>query len=212
MIGENRWAHERVAGLGPRERRVHAAILRGFVVRPAAPRELAADERALASLVRRDLVQLGSDGGVAVAYPFSAGPTRQRVRVADGRGWWAMCAIDALAIPWLLWRPAEIHANEPGSDRAVTVTLDPAAGTVSCRPAEAVVVAARAGGGCVAACACPHINLFASRAAADRYLATPGLHGTTLTVGEAAAAARRLFGGLAELVAGGGRREGPGVG
>jgi DNA-binding transcriptional MerR regulator len=103
VIGGDRWAHERLAGLGADERRGYAAILRGFADgRPAGPAELAGDDRAVASLVRRDLLQRGPDGGVAVASPFSARPTRHRVRIADERGWWAMCEIDALAIPWLL--------------------------------------------------------------------------------------------------------------
>lgn len=52
------------------------------------------------------------------------------------------------------------------------------------------------GSGCSSACACPHINLFASPEAAERYLARPELHGTILTIPEATAAGRRLFGDL----------------
>jgi hypothetical protein len=44
----------------------------------------------------------------------------------------------------------------------------------------------------------PHINLFASKAAAERYLARPELRGTILTVPDATDAGRRLFGDLLE--------------
>ena len=123
-------------------------------------------------------------------------PTRHQVRTEDGQTYWAMCAIDALGMPYLLHQAAEIRAHEPGSDRAITIAIDPAAQTLRADPAGAAVVVARAGDGCAAGCACPHINLFGSTAAADRYLAASDLHGATLDVGAATAAGRQLFGDL----------------
>jgi hypothetical protein len=112
-----------------------------------------------------------------------------------------MCAIDALGIPYLVHQAAEIDSREPGSDRSITVRIDLDTTLPRWAPAEAVVAAARSGAGCTAACACPHINLFASTAAAERYLAGPDLRGTILTVPDAAAAGRRLFGDLLERLA-----------
>ena len=152
-------------------------------------------------LVERDLVGLGADDEIALAYPFSARPTRHRVQLADGRGYWAMCAIDALGLPYLVHQAAEIQAFEPGGDRAITVEIDPGAPGLRWFPAEAVVLAVSSGSVCVSGCACPHINLFASQAAAERYLATPRLRGRVLSVSEAADVGRALFGDLLERLA-----------
>ena len=195
-LDEQRWAANRLAGLDATERRLYAHILRSFA--DGAPERLDAVDRsqpALRALVGRDLVGLDGSGRVAVAYPFSAAPTRHRVSLDDGHAYWAMCAVDALGIPDMLGRPAQITARDPDSEQPVTVDLEPG-GPPRWTPAEAVVVAAASGSGCSSACACPHINLFASPVAAERYLARPELHGTILTIPEATAAGRRLFGDL----------------
>ena len=202
LLGGDRWAAERLADLTPAECSLYGFILRRFAQeRPPSPPELASrggTDGALRALVERDLVGLGDAGEVAVAYPFSARPTRHHVRIHDGRSYWAMCAIDALGIPFLTHQGAVIEAREPATDRPISVELDLDATGLRSTPAEAVVVAARSGSGCASRCTCPHINLFASPAAAERYLAQPELHGAILTVTEAAAAGRRLFGGLLE--------------
>jgi hypothetical protein len=112
-----------------------------------------------------------------------------------------MCAIDALGIAYLTHRPAEIEAREPGSAEPISVRVDPAVATLRVSPPSAVAVAASSGSGCTAGCACPHINLFASQRAAERYLALPELRGAILTIPVAAAAGRRLFGDLLERLA-----------
>jgi hypothetical protein len=205
IIGEDRWGARRVAALSAPERTLYASILQrfgrcGHGQLGAAGRAGDDDADALAGLVERDLVGVDSDGGVVVAYPFSARATRHRVDLDDGRRLWAMCAIDALAIPYLLGRPAAVHAREPGSERSVTVTIGAGGDTIGWEPAAATVVAARAGGGRVADCACPFINMFASRGAAERYLDMAGRQGTMLSIPDAAAAARAIFGALSELL------------
>jgi hypothetical protein len=201
VIGENRWAPARVAGLRRAERELYGSVVGSFLDGGAPDAWLQGRRAELGRLVDRDLLGLDHDGVVVVAYPFSARPTRHRVRTDDGRRYWAMCAIDAFGIAFLVRRRAEIDAREPGSERPVTVIVDPLAGTVSSHPPDATVVAARRGDGCVADCACPHINLFGSRADAERHLAAPELRGVLLTVAEAAAAGRALFGGLHDLIA-----------
>lgn len=183
-----------------RPRELYAFILRSFAcARPPVREELAllgSTGGGMDTPIGRDLVQLGDDRAVAgrlsvlrQAHAQSRLPPR----------WYelrAMCAIDALGIPYLVGQAAEIHAKQPGSSRMIAVTIDPWAAAPDWTPADAVVVAATAGTGCTAGCACPHINLFASRAAAQRYLARPELRGTVLTVPEATAAGQRLFGDL----------------
>jgi hypothetical protein len=210
VLGDDRWAANRIAGLAPASRRLYALILYRFTEGAPPDRDELSDlgfgGEALLELVEHDLVQLDPDGEVAVAYPFSASPTRHRVLTEDGRAYWAMCAIDALGMPYLLHQAAEIRAQEPGSDRAITITIDPATGTVHADPADAAVAAARAGDGCAAGCACPHINAFASAAAAERHLANSDLHGTILALPAATAAGRRAFGDLLDRLGAGAQR------
>lgn len=204
-IDEERWTTDRLAALGRPERSLYDHILRGFAHGhvPSA-NDIARLDRsgdAVHSLVERDLVRLGARGEITVVYPFSAEPTRHSVRLRDGRAVWAMCAIDALGIPFLVHQAAEIEALEPEGARTVSVSIDPAADSPHWHPAGAVVVAASVGAGCTAGCACPHINFFASMEAAQRYLAQPQLEGTALTVPEATRAGQRLFGDLLERLA-----------
>jgi hypothetical protein len=204
VISGDRWGAHRLAALTADERLLYGSILRGF----AAGRAAQLDETgspddhadALAGLIARDLVGVDSDGAVVVAYPFSARATRHRVDTDDGRRLWAMCAIDALAIPYLLGRSAAIHGREPGTDRPVTVTIDPSSETIRWDPPDATVVAARAGGGRAADCACPHINLFASRLSGERYLDGAGRRGTLLSLPDAAAGARAIVGAISEVL------------
>jgi hypothetical protein len=210
VLGEDRWAANRIAGLNPAARRLYALILYRFTEGGPPKREelsdLGIDAAALSELVDRDLVQLGTDAEIAVAYPFSASPTRHEVFTEDGRAYWAMCAIDALGMPYLLRQAAEIRAQEPDSNRAITVVIDPETQTVRADPADAAVVVARASDGCAAGCACPHINLFASTATAERYLVASELGGTILDIPGATAAGRRAFGDLLDRLSAGGRR------
>jgi Alkylmercury lyase len=210
VLGEDRWAANRIAGLSPAARRLYALILYRFTEGGPPDRDelsdLGFDAAALSELVNCDLVQLGADAEIAVAYPFSTLPTRHQVVTEDGRTYWAMCAIDALGMPYLLHQAAEIRAHEPDSDRAITVAIDPDAQTVRADPAHAAAVVARAGDGCAAGCACPHINLFGSSAAAHRHLVASELHGTVLDLPGAMAAGRRTFGDLLDRLGAGERR------
>ncbi|HEX2104791.1 MAG TPA: organomercurial lyase [Solirubrobacteraceae bacterium] len=201
LIGENRWARERLAGLTDDELDLYTRILQCLAAgKPPPPAQLESSASGLGRLVTRDLIQLDAAGDVAVAYPFSARPTRHRVRLADGRRYWANCAIDALGVPYMLRAPGVVEAREPDGEQAITVAVEPDTGTLRCDPPGATVVVAASGNGCVAACACPHINAFGSRGAAERYLAASGLRGTILDVPAAAAAGRALFGDLNDLL------------
>jgi hypothetical protein len=202
ILGDGRWAQSRISGLHPAARRLYALILYRFSEGGPPERDelsrLGVGADALSELVERDLVQLGSDGQIAAAYPFSAAPTRHQVRSQDGRAYWAMCAIDALGMPYLLHDAAEIRAREPDSDRTITIAIDPTPQTLHVDPVDAAVVVARDANGCAATCACPHINVFGSVAAAERYLAASKLDGAIVDVAAATAAGRRTFGNLLE--------------
>jgi hypothetical protein len=149
----------------------------------------------ISSLIEADLIQTNRDGRLTVAYPFSVQPTRHRVTMDGGRSFQAMCAIDALGVPYMLGACGEVNSREPDAHQTVRVSVDPD-GEPTWTPAAAVAAAASSEGCCLAQAACPHINLFASPDAATRYLDTHRLRGSVLSVAEAVAAGRALFGNL----------------
>jgi hypothetical protein len=185
------------------ERALYFWILRRFAERGRPTREelgRQADqlglelEPALATLRREDLVHLGGEGEIAVAYPFSGIPTAHRVRFPDGQQVFAMCAIDALGIAPMLDQPIEITSRDPLSDERFHAHLTPD-GSASWQPATAAVVAgvndrhADSCSGC-----CPVLNFFASNENAERWLNEhPQVHGEVITIEDAIAAGRAIF-------------------
>ncbi|MFE5739011.1 organomercurial lyase [Streptomyces celluloflavus] len=168
-------------------RAVQQAVLRHFAVTGTAPEPGVLEPVAatagrsavevLDELARADFLTLDADGRIAAAYPFSAAPTRHRVRIAGGAEVWSMCAIDALGIPAMLGRDTVISSTDPVTGDPVTVTTD--GGTPVWAPADAVVfVGQRPGGGPAAAVCCDALNFFTgettARAWADEHPEVPG--------------------------------------
>jgi hypothetical protein len=150
----------------------------------------------LDALAAADLIGLDGDGEVALAYPLSATRTRHRVDTLDGRQLWACCAIDALGIPAMLDVDAIVSAREPDGDAEITVALGPT-GHPRPDPKRSVVLAALAGDGSTACCACPFINFFPSAESAKAFQrGHPELRGSVMSIEEATEAGRQLFGGL----------------
>ncbi|MFF2921780.1 organomercurial lyase [Streptomyces celluloflavus] len=187
-------------------RAVQQAVLRHFaatgtapepdVLEPVAATAGRSAVEVLDELAREDFLTLDADGRIAAVYPFSAAPTRHRVRIAGGAEVWSMCAIDALGIPAMLGRDTVISSTDPVTGDPVTVTTD--GGTPVWAPADAVVfVGQRPGGGPAAAVCCDALNFFTgettARAWADEHPEVPG-H----VVGQARAEeiATRTFGSL----------------
>jgi hypothetical protein len=136
----------------PAERAMHQVILRAFAATGSPPDSDELDQTAaefgmlasdvLSRLHTTDVVRLGPDGGIRVAYPFSAAPTRHLVRLAAEVEVFAMCAIDALGIPAMLGTDAVITTSDPGNGAPITMTAiagrfewnPPTAGGVRRRP------------------------------------------------------------------------------
>src|SRR5215831_684656 len=69
-----------------------------------------ADSR-VAELERRGSVHRNpGDREITHAYPFSNEPTSHRVQLANGPQVYAMCAIDALGMPFMLKKDAKIRS------------------------------------------------------------------------------------------------------
>ncbi len=198
---------ERLARLGEGERELYRWILHTFGQgrRPevdelvdTASRLDVDVETAMATLAREDLVhQDPGSGEILVAYPFSGRATAHRVRLPKDREVDAMCAVDALGMPFMLSAEAEIVSRDPLTGEEIWVRIDPGDG-VWWEPQTAVVLAGATGasGPSVATC-CSFINFFASPESASRYLReNAALRGETLSISDAVEAGRLIFGDL----------------
>ena len=198
---------DRLARLSEAERELYRWILRTFaqgrrpgveeLVETASRLELDV-EAAMATLAREDLVHRDPvTGEILVAYPFSGRKTPHRVRLAGEREVDAMCAVDALGMPFMLGEEAEIVSRDPLTGEEIWVRIEPGEGVWS-EPQTAVVLAAATGasGPSVSTC-CSFINFFVSAENARRYLAVNRtLRGETLSITEAVEAGRLIFGDL----------------
>jgi Alkylmercury lyase len=202
------FAAMRVRALNRAERALHRRILRAFAAgtTPSASqldawaRELALDPgKAAATLARHDLVHRDArTGEVTVAYPFSAAPTRHRVRLSSGAEMSAMCAIDALGIAFMLGQPTDVSSTDPGTGEPITISL-PLTEPAAWSPHDAVVVAGREGSGMSLSCTCPHTNFAASPGGARALLeAQPAVTGDILSMPTAIEQGRETFGGVLE--------------
>ncbi|TDO44719.1 alkylmercury lyase-like protein [Kribbella sp. VKM Ac-2527] len=199
----------RALPMDPVEKAAHQAILRTFAATGRPPTLDAVDRISnvrtsgdvLTALHDLDAIRLDRDGQIAVAYPFSATPTRHRVRIGDGQAGdgvdvYAMCAIDALGVSAMVGEDTLIESVDVTTGRRVIVTTT--AGRTTWEPKTAVVfIGADAGGGPSADCCCDYLNFFADRAAAQAWTgAHPNIPGQILDQDQAEDLAIRLFGHL----------------
>jgi hypothetical protein len=206
-IPVQRWGQARLARLSNAERDFYRWILRSFAdagaPEPDAVRDTALQlglepVDALAKLAREDLVhQDAGTGEIVVAYPFSGRPTEHRVHIGHGRDVNAMCAVDALGIPFMLEEATEIVSRDPRTDEVIRVWVDPGR-QVRWEPEGAAVFAgAQRREGPSSAVCCAFVNFFASRESAERYVReAPAVAGGVLSIPEAVEIGRTVFGDL----------------
>jgi hypothetical protein len=202
-IPRDKQGSERGARLTASERALYTWILRRFRTgRPNAGELHREAERcglepdaALSTLAREDLVHLGRAGEVAVAYPFSGLETAHVVTFADGHKAFAMCAIDALGTAPMFGEPVEIRSRDPLTGERLHGRLT-ADGEMDWQPRTAVVVAGVSDrqGESLHGC-CPVLNFFASADNGHRWLEQhPAVRGTVVSLADAVAAGRAVFG------------------
>jgi hypothetical protein len=205
-IPESKLGPARRARLHDPERELYFWILRRFAKsgRPSAQQlreeaeRLGGDpDRLLAALAREDLVHLGRDGQIAVAYPFSGRPTAHRVRFRTGHEVDAMCAIDALGIAPMVDEPIEITSRDPVTSDEISVRLAPDV-DAAWQPESAVVVAGSVAGAQDACSGCCDVlNFFASSESAEHWIAGhPNAAGRLISIPTAIAAGRAVFGNV----------------
>jgi hypothetical protein len=186
---------------------LHRAVLRRFLETGAAPtarwvRQAAADlglpGSAPGDLEAADAIHI-ANGVVTVAYPFSGVPTRHLAELDGLPAVYAMCAIDALGLPFMAGRDGRITSTDPRDGAPIVVSVRN--GIWSWTPAGAVVVMARATD-CGTECGfyevtCPNTVFHASRASAQAYLAgRDNLDAEILDQDTAIASGRLNFGPL----------------
>lgn len=162
--------------------------------------QLASREDASAMLTRLHAVDLivydAAKASIAAAYPFSAKPTSHRVEIRN-RTLHALCAIDALGIPFMLDAPALIRSECFWCHAAVEVHVED--GEISKhQPANLVAwYPEKKTDGCVATSRCILINFFCSpEDLAAWRAASPGEQGTVLSLREALQAGQIIFGDM----------------
>jgi hypothetical protein len=136
-------------------------------------------------------------GQIVSAYPFSAIPTAHRVTLGGNPAVYAMCAIDALGMPFMFDRDAVIHSSCQQCGKELTVHITN--GTISTAiPGEIVVVYASAPADCCAATdQCPYINFFCSLEHAQSWhISQPQPTAKVMSLSEALDAGRATFGNL----------------
>ncbi|WP_148086321.1 alkylmercury lyase family protein [Micromonospora sp. HM5-17] len=188
--------------LPPGLRQVHQAILRHFAatgtaptyadLRPVADAAGMKTAETLRELARHDLIAANQAGRLVAAYPFSPTPTPHRVSLGNVDTY-AMCAIDALGMPFMLRTNAVITSTDPHTGQPVHVTIANSAATW--QPTEAVVVyaAISAAGRSVDTC-CSTINFFTNASAARAWIsAHPSLAATILNQDQAVTLGRDIF-------------------
>ncbi len=185
---------------------VHRYILETFATTGHAPTlEAIQAQFALASVdeaealvteleARGCLHRNAGDRGITHAYPFSNEPTPHRVYLAGGPQVYAMCAVDALGMPFMLKRDAEIHSCCRQCQDEVTVHIHHEE-VMYRSPSGLVVWLPTVPGKCVAATdLCPSLNFFCSGAHLDQWRAEqPDTTGQMLTLEQALAGGRKTF-------------------
>jgi len=206
-IPRSRCGHRRTARLSGSEQALYRWVIERFArATPPTAAELAAQAHtltldpnaALAALAREDLVHTDDEGAITVAYPFSAHPRGHEVTLG-GRVVQAMCAIDALGIAAMLDQPVEVCSHDPLSGREIRVHADPEA-VISWEPETAVVLAGSSSCEGPSYCGCCDVlNFFESTDNAQRYLRdNANVDGMPVSIPEAAAAGRAIFGAILE--------------
>lgn len=144
-----------------------------------------------------------ASGQITSAYPFSAVPTPHRVSLANDSDVYAMCAIDALGMPFMLNLDAIIHSSCQQCGKELTVHI--ANGTISTAlPHDIVVLYATAPEDCCAATdQCPYINFFCGLEDAHTWQARHlDLDSKVMNLAEALDAGRATFGHLLHPIEG----------
>jgi hypothetical protein len=195
------------AALSPEENDLRKAILTAFAEEGSAPSvhevahtlarpvgEVLAGCRKLAAY---DLMVWKEDEArIVSAYPFSGIPTAHQVLIDGHNRLYAMCAIDALGIPFMLGQRARIQSTCFFCQQPVTVEVH-GGSLQEVFPPTTVVWFSERDGCCVAEARCPLMNFFCHKGHLHAWLTTSQDEwGEALSVREALDIGKATFGEL----------------
>jgi hypothetical protein len=192
------------------ELRVHQVVLRRLLRgEPADLAALSASTRLRPDEVAQVVSKLSEfgaihvmDGVLIAAYPLSGLATRHRVR-RDGTIVYANCALDALAVPFMVDEIVSIESDCAHCGKATALQMN-GDRILAVHPGSLVVFHVSRDcceAGPAVFTRCPHINFFCGTDHADRWLAAnPGRSGDVLSLPQAVARARGRFASTISLV------------
>jgi len=204
-----------LAELGPKEATVWRFVITQYPVLGRAPshRDIAlalgfSRDTEVQAIIERlqklDVLCLTPDRQqIQCAYPFSTMPTNHVVRFVDwpeAKAVCAMCAVDALGVPYLFHRDVEITSACPYCARPLTIKVRNL--QIEKRdPVQIVVWVGETRTECAATSVCPTLNFFCSPAHVEVWRKAAAKEtGAVLSLGEALFVAKGLFGDLASSV------------
>jgi alkylmercury lyase len=195
------------AALRAEENDLRKAILTAFATGASAPsvhevahalaRPVGEVHEGVRRLAAADLlVWVEDEARIISAYPFSGVPTAHQVLIDGGNLLYAMCAIDALGIPFMLGQGARIRSTCFFCQQPVTVEVH-GGSLQEALPQATVVWFSERDGCCVAEARCPVMNFFCHEGHLRAWLTTsPEERGTSLSLQEALQVGRAVFGEL----------------
>jgi len=175
----------RVTNAIPEIQAAYVQVLRHWLERAAPPRTDIVSAAALDALAAMDAIVVDTHG--IGCYPFSTRDTGIHVRI-EGRSVWAMCALDALAIPRLSHKASRVTARCTVCRCHLTVPVEPN-GSVEQAASEGIRVVRVPHGPKDGPCCeslCPAIQFLC------KHCSVPS-GGESYTLPEAAALANRFF-------------------
>ncbi len=196
--------------LGTREEAVRQYILSQFPLRGRAPsrreilealalRDPTEVQTILERLAALDFIALDPESQeLRSAYPFSTRPTKHLVRFhdwAEAKPVYALCAVDALGVPFMLNRDVSIASSCAHCSGPITIRVHGQT-VMACTPAETVVWRGTGtmDGECVATAFCPTVNFFCSSAHVAAWQQDrPDTAGSVLNLGEALYLGKGIF-------------------
>jgi hypothetical protein len=153
--------------------------------------------KACRTLARHDLIIWRDDeASIISAYPFSGVPTAHQVLMDSHTTVHAMCAIDALGIPFMLGQGARIRSACFFCQTPLQVDIQNDL-RHEAKPSTLVVWSSERDGCCVAEVRCPLMNFFCDERHLHAWLSTsPDEQGTMLSLIEALGIGQEAFGQL----------------
>ena len=111
--------------LSDRERHARLLLMDKIIMNgsPVKPSEFQNNDL-LQGLGSKGVIVQDEDGSVSVVYPVSALPTPHKVKLKDGRSFFAICAVDSLGSAFTFAQDIEVTSSCSCCQKPVSVTIE----------------------------------------------------------------------------------------